>query len=90
MKWFRAEIQSGSPVRFGSHQIVPRALLIQVRAPWINGGIIYNRPIAVQVQTGSGPTRTLPIINVTRLVQLYTLVFALLAAWLLWRIIKHD
>jgi hypothetical protein len=52
-----------------------RALVIR----WPNGGLVWNRPTAVRVEQG-GQTRRIPIVDVTRILQVGTFCLAGLVA----------
>lgn len=60
------ETRAGKPILFAGKTIVPFANSIQVRIPFIQGGVVWNRPVAVAVQTTQGEEYILPIQDVTR------------------------
>ena len=47
-------------------QLRLRSQVIQLRLPIANGGLIWNRPVAVIIQTADGQGQILPIRDVTR------------------------
>jgi len=61
------QTRSGEPVRVGDVSVTPQSQALGVR--WPGGGCVWNRPIALLVER-EGRTRRLPIIDVTRAVQL--------------------
>ncbi len=71
---------SGQPVAAGNVTVTPQAWALTIRCPF--GGLIWNRPLAVLVRRGE-ETKRIPIINITRSVQLgllgLGLIFAVLA-----------
>lgn len=70
----RWQTLSGEPVTIGDVTITPQAQALIIRLPF--GGLVWNRPVAVLVERG-GQTRRIPIIDVTRAVQLGLLGFGL-------------
>ncbi len=79
MNWFHAETRSGTPILYGPHLLTLRTWVVRVTLPWMPGGLIFNHPYAVTVETGAEPARTLPIINVNRLAQVSIFTLGLLA-----------
>jgi hypothetical protein len=62
-----------APVTLGDVTVTPRARALVVRLP--QGGLVWNRPTAVTVQQ-AGAIRHLPVVDVTRLLQLGVLALA--------------
>jgi hypothetical protein len=58
---------SAAPVTVGDVTVTPRARALVVRLP--QGGFVWNRPTAVTVQR-AGAVRQIPVVDVTRLLQL--------------------
>ncbi len=71
---------SGQPVTAGNVTVTPQAWAITIRCPF--GGLVWNRPVAVLVQREE-ETERIPIVDITRSVQLgllgLGLIFAMLA-----------
>jgi hypothetical protein len=80
MQWLSSRIQSGEPIQFGSRRMVVRSHAIQLSLPFIKGGIVWNRPFALQVQEGDGQEQTLPVVDVTRIAQVLILAAGVMAA----------
>ena len=76
-KIFRVKIGSGAVVQVEGVSVIPRVRTVSVR--WPGGGRVWNRPVALEVSHG-GNTRRIPIVDVTRLVQVGTYVITLLLA----------
>jgi hypothetical protein len=55
------------PVRVGEVTVTPLARALVVRLPW--GGFVWNRPTAVTVER-AGAVRRVPVVDVTRVLQL--------------------
>ncbi len=64
LRWQRSQ---GKPVKIGDLTIIPEARSLVVR--WPHGGYVWNRPIAMIVNR-RGITRRLPIVDVTRRIEL--------------------
>ncbi len=58
---------SAEPIVVGDTKVTPQAQALTVRLPF--GGFVWNRPVAVLVERDDG-TQRIPIVNVTRLVQI--------------------
>ncbi len=83
---FKLENQEGSPVKVGENLITPISQNFTLTIPGFSGGLIWNRPVAVRVQTADGHEQKLPVPDVTRLILLGILGFSALVALLsLWR-----
>lgn len=64
---------SGRPVPVGDVTVTPQSQALVIRWPY--GGIVWNRPVAILVEHG-GQTERVPIVDVTRIVQLALLGFS--------------
>ena len=62
----RIETLTGQPVKVKDAQLRLRSQVIQLRFPFISGGLIWNRPVAVLVRTADGQDQILPIRDMTR------------------------
>jgi len=82
------ETKAGATVQAGGNQITPLAQVVRLGLPGIDGGLIWNRPVAVRVKLQDSQEQVLPVIDVTRLAQITVLGLGLLGSlliWLLWR-----
>lgn len=77
------EIQRGAPVTHGKMQITPLAKTFQLPMPAISGGLVWNRPCAVEVRTADGQAWTLPIVDITRQAQIALLTMGLIGVLLI-------
>ena len=69
---------SGNPVSIGDTTITPHSQTLTIR--WRSqGGLVWNRPVAVFVERGT-QTERIPIIDTTRIVQLGLLALSLAIA----------
>jgi hypothetical protein len=80
----RIETLTGQPVKIKDIQVRVRSQVLQLRLPFIHGGLIWNRPIAVLVRMADGQDQILPVPDVTRTAVLKLLVFSLAGTFLLW------
>ncbi len=71
---------SGAPVQVRTMTVTPQSQALTIRLPF--GGLVWNRPVAILVAR-DGKVERIPIVDVTRQVQLallaLTLAFALTA-----------
>ncbi len=58
---------SGEEVTIGDVTLTPQSQALTLR--WPNGGFVWNRPVAVLVER-DGQTERVPVVDVTRIVQL--------------------
>lgn len=77
------ETKAGKPITFGGTTIVPFAHSIQVKLPFVPGGVVWNRPVAVAVQTTQGQEYILPIQDVTRQILLSLIGASIISAILI-------
>lgn len=78
---FLLETRTGEPVTVRGATITPQSQVIGMR--WPGGGWVWNEPIGIQVERG-GQTEHHPIINLTRVIQIFLHVFTVLFLILLW------
>ena len=65
---------SGSPVTVGDVTVTPQSQALTVHWPF--GGFVWNRPLAILVERGGQRSvQRIPIVDVTRIVQLGLLGF---------------
>jgi hypothetical protein len=82
------ETRAGDPIAVGDSKIVPLAKVAQLKIPGWFGGVIWNRPVAVVIQTEDDKEQVVPVRDVTREAQLAIIgsgLFVILMAWLLTR-----
>ena len=69
----RIKTLTGQPLNVKDRQVRLRSQVVQLRFPFIHGGLIWNRPVAVLVRTADGQDQILPVPDVTRTVVLMML-----------------
>src|SRR5262245_61548114 len=74
---FHIETLTSQPLKVKDIQVRLRSQVIQLRLPIANGGLIWNRPVAVVIQTADGQYQTLPVQDVTCATVLALTVFCL-------------
>jgi hypothetical protein len=67
---FRIDTLTSAPILAPGAQVSIQSQAIQVRFPGMHGGLIWNRPVASVVRTVDGREKTIPILDITRLVLL--------------------
>lgn len=79
------QTMSGETITVGKAAITPQAQVLMLRLWRPLGGWVWNRPVSVLVEQG-GRTERLPIVDITRLVQLSLwglgLIFSLITLFL--------
>ena len=63
----RIETLTGPLVRVKDTQLRVRSQVIQLRLPIANGGLTWNRPVAVLARTSDGHEQMLPVRDLTRI-----------------------
>ena len=71
IKW---QMVTGQPVAVGGVILTPQSQALTVR--WPNGGLVWNRPVAILIERDQH-TERIPIVDVTRMVQVGLLGFGL-------------
>jgi hypothetical protein len=71
---FQVQTVSGQPVTVESLTVTPQSQALIVRLPI--GGFVWNRPAAILVEQ-NGTAKRLPIVDSTRVLQLWLLGFSL-------------
>ena len=79
----RIETFTGQPVKFKDTQLRLQSQVLQLRFPFLSGGLTWHRPIAVIMHTADGQDEVLPIRDVTRRAILVLLMFSLAGMFLL-------
>lgn len=67
---------SGSPLSVGDVTVTPQSQALTIR--WPSGGLVWNRPVAILVEREGQQTERIPIVDVTRVIQLGLLCFSLI------------
>lgn len=86
----QVETHAGDPIEVGDSKIVPLAKVVQIQIPGGLGGLIWNRPAAVVVQTSDEEERVVPVRDVTREIQLAIIGSGLLIVWLSWLLRRKN
>ena len=84
MPLFTIETSPGETIQAGSNQITPFSQAVKFTLPGSRGGLIWNRPVSVLVQGEDGSEQALPVVDVTRIVQLALLGIGLAGGILFW------
>jgi len=82
------QTSTGEPVAVSNFKVYPVAHSYQVKMPGANGGIIWNRPVAVIVEDSEGNKQVLPVTDVTRWLQVAIVAagfFGVILSWLIFR-----
>jgi len=63
----RWQTLTGNPLQVGDVRVTPQSQALTLC--WPNGGLVWNRPVAILVEH-QGQVERIPIVDVTRVVQL--------------------
>ncbi|MBW7882775.1 MAG: hypothetical protein H3C34_09075 [Caldilineaceae bacterium] len=77
MQWFSVSRHRGTSSVVGFYTLTPESLAITLRGPRF--GLVWRLPLAVHV-TRRGHTRVVPIVDVTRAIQILLALVTLVAA----------
>ena len=72
-KWLQSRILKSDPIQVGSQRMVVRAHAIQLTLPFLKNTLVWNRPYDVQLQTSDATDSALPVIDLTRIIQMLIL-----------------
>jgi hypothetical protein len=87
-KLITVEIKGGEPFHDGDTTITPFNKVLRLQLPGWQGGLIWNRPTSILVQSGSGKEQVIPVPDVTRQVQWSLLVASLLSTFFFWQFFR--
>src|SRR5262247_3533826 len=65
--FLRVESLTGQPIKINNTELRVCSQVIRLQMPVINGGLIWNRPVAVLVRTSDGQEQILSIPDWTRI-----------------------
>jgi len=65
MPVFTYSEQVSQPIQAGRRQISILSRALQIKPPFISGGLVWNRPVKVRIQDADGQTQLIPIVDVT-------------------------
>ena len=92
-EFLSVEINAGEPVQAGGYTITPFAQSVKFTVPGWLGGLIWNRPVSVLVESPDGEEGVLPVVDVTRQAQFGLAGAALgviVITWMLTRIVQKS
>lgn len=84
------QTSSGEPIVMGDVKIYPVARSYRINFPSGQGGILWNRPLAVIVEDSQGSRQVLPVQDRTRQLQVGILLAGLLGTILTWLIFRQS
>jgi hypothetical protein len=86
--WIQYEARQGAPIQAGGRTLTPVARSLRISLPGKAVGLIWNRPVAVNVQAAGEADRMIPIVDVTRIAQLWIVGAFFLFAFILGTIVR--
>ncbi len=78
------ETRAGEPIVIGKNRIIPFYQSVGVRMPQINGGLTWNRPVSVLAINSDGEETVIPVVDVTRRIQIAIFGSGLMIVLLTW------
>jgi len=75
--------REAEPVKVGDQTITVISRALRATPPMGFGGFVWNRPVAVKVETAAGVEHILPVVDQTRRSQAMIMLFGLVAALLI-------
>ena len=75
--------KEGSPLKVGDQTITVISRALRWTWPMGFGGIVWNRPVAVKIQTASGVEHVLPVVDETRRRQIMIFALGMVGAMLI-------
>jgi len=75
--------QTGQPIRVGQVTLIPISQVLHIQLAKLPVGFIWNRPMAIKVETADEAEQILPVQDVTRLALIAIAGFTLLGALLI-------
>jgi len=75
--------QEGEPQKVGDQTITVVSRALRWTWPMGFGGIVWNRPVAVKIQTANGVEHVLPVVDETRRQEIIILALGLVGAILI-------
>jgi hypothetical protein len=64
--WLQTETRAGKTLQTGAYAITPFSKVSLLLIPGFHGGLVWNRPASVLVQTPDGAEQVLPVPDPTR------------------------
>jgi len=64
----RIETLTSPPLTIRDAQVFVLSQVVKLKLPFVNGGLIWNRPVAIRIRTADGREKIAPIADVTRTV----------------------
>lgn len=89
-RFLQIDTRAGDPIPVGDTTILPLARSLRLRLPGRWGGLIWNRPASVVVQTADGQEYTLPVRDVTRQVQFALIGGGLMGVIFVWLLTRRN
>jgi hypothetical protein len=78
------ETHAGQPIQAGGTTITPFSTSLRIGIPGLNGGLIWNRPTSILIESADGQEQVQPVPDITRQVEWLLLGATLLMALLIW------
>jgi hypothetical protein len=83
------QIHEGKPITVGDQKVTLISKALRLQLPNLPVGFIWNRPIAVRVQTQGAGEVTLPVVDESRRTQILLLAIGLLGSILISALLRR-
>jgi len=90
MSILETQTRTGEPLLVGATVVVPVSQSVSLQAPGLNGGFVWNRPIAVKVTTADGQETLIPVPDVTRQALLAVAAISMIGALLIRLLVRKH
>jgi hypothetical protein len=70
-RFITIENKAGEPQKFSGYKVTPFTQVVSLKIPGLTGRAAWIRPVSVLVDKGNGEEQVIPIIDITRLLQLF-------------------
>ena len=84
MSWVEWITNTSDPIRAGENRLKLVSQALQIKIPGVWGGLIWNRPVALVVESDSKDTQNIPIQDKTRQMQILAVFAAALITLVVW------
>jgi hypothetical protein len=87
-KIFIQQTNAGEPIEVNDLTLYPVARSYRINFPKVHGGILWNRPLAVMVEDSVGNRQVLPVVDLTRLLQIAIFGAGFIISMLTWFVLR--
>lgn len=86
-KFLQWQTHAGQPMVIGNARVTPQSQAFVMRFP--RGGFVWNRPVALLIARDGQPLQRIPIVDVTRLVQISLLLSTVILGMVMFGFVRR-